>query len=72
MNNLTSSKWWKAALIRAIKTAAQVALGMITVGMAASEIDWLNVASVSAVAALYSLITSLAGLPEVDDGPVDS
>lgn len=72
MSNLTSAKWWKAALIRAIKTAAQVALGMITVGMAASEIDWLNVASVSAVAALYSLITSLAGLPEVDDGPVDS
>ncbi len=71
MNNLTSSKWWKAALIRAIKTAAQVALGMITVGMAASEIDWLNVASVSAVAALYSLITSLAGLPEVDDAAVD-
>lgn len=71
MNNLTSSKWWKAALIRAIKTAAQVALGMMTVGMAASEIDWLNVASVSAVAALYSLITSLAGLPEVDDAAVD-
>lgn len=71
MNNLTSSKWWKAALIRAIKTAAQVALGMITVGMAASEIDWLNVASVSAVAALYSLITSLAGLPEVEDAAVD-
>lgn len=71
MTNLTSSKWWKAALIRAIKTAAQVALGMMTVGMAASEIDWLNVASVSAVAALYSLITSLAGLPEVDDAAVD-
>lgn len=71
MSNLTSSKWWKAALIRAIKTAAQVALGMMTVGMAASEIDWLNVASVSAVAALYSLITSLAGLPEVDDAAVD-
>ena len=71
MNTLTSSKWWKAALIRAIKTAAQVALGMITVGMAASEIDWLNVASVSAVAALYSLITSLAGLPEVEDAAVD-
>lgn len=71
MSNLTSSKWWKAALIRAIKTAAQVALGMITVGMAASEIDWLNVASVSAVAALYSLITSLAGLPEVDDAVGD-
>ncbi len=73
MNNLTSSKWWKAALVRAVKTAAQVALGMITVGMAASEIDWRYLASVSAVAAVYSLLTSLAGLPEVpSDGTMDS
>lgn len=71
MNNLTNKSWWKAALVRAIKTAAQVALGMLTVGMAASEVDWVNLASVSAVAAVYSLITSLAGLPEVQDEPVD-
>lgn len=67
-NNLFSAAWWKAAAIRAVRTAAQVAAGMITVGMAANEIDWRNVASVALVAAVYSLITSLAGLPEVDDG----
>lgn len=67
-NNLFSAAWWRAAAIRAVRTAAQVAAGMITVGMAANEIDWRNVASVALVAAVYSLITSLAGLPEVDDG----
>ena len=65
-DNITSAAWGKAATIRAIRTAAQVAAGMITVGAAANEIDWLNVASVAAVAAVYSLITSLAGLPEVE------
>lgn len=67
MNNLTSIEWWKAAGIRALKTAAQVVLGMITVGMTVHEVDWVNVLSVAAVAAVYSLITSLAGLPEVKE-----
>lgn len=67
MKYLTNPEWWKAAGVRAIKTAAQVVLGMITVGMAASEIDWINVASVAAVAAVYSLVTSLAGIPEVSE-----
>ena len=70
---------WKAwayrAGIRAIKTIAQTALGFITVGMTVGEVDWKNVASVAIVAGVYSLITSLAGLPELDgqeaeaDGP---
>lgn len=67
MKYLTNLEWWKAAGIRAVKTAAQTALGMLSVGAALSEIDWVHVASVSAVAALYSLITSLAGLPEVKE-----
>lgn len=71
MKNLQNINWWKAATIRAIKTAAQVVLGMLTVGMAANEIDWLNLASVAAVAAFYSFVTSLAGLPEVEDGAHD-
>lgn len=59
-------EWLKAALIRAIRTAAQVALGMFTVGMALHEVDWIQVASVTAVAAIYSLITSVATeLPEL-------
>lgn len=65
-------EWLKAALIRMIRTAAQVALGMITVGMTISQIDWLNVLSVSAVAALYSFLTSvITDLPETGaDGTV--
>ena len=63
---------WKAWLyragVRALKTVAQTALGFITVGMAVSDIDWKNVASVAIVAGIYSLITSLAGLPELDEG----
>lgn len=59
-------KWIKAAGIRAIKTVAQTAVGMITVGVAVSEINWIYVASVSAVAGVASLLTSLAGIPEVE------
>lgn len=67
MKKVMTLAWLKAALIRALKTAAQTALGLITIGTAAYEIDWRYVASVSAVAALYSMLTSLAGLPEVTD-----
>ena len=59
-------KWFKLAGIRAIKTVAQTAVGMITVGAAISEINWVYVASVSAVAGVASLLTSLAGIPEVE------
>lgn len=60
-----TKEWFKAALIRAIKTAAQVVLSMITVGKAIEEFDWVRIASVGVVAFVYSIITSLAGLPEV-------
>lgn len=65
MQRLTSKNWWAAAGVRAVRTFAQTMLSMITVGAAFSEINWLQVASISGVAALYSLLTSLAGLPEV-------
>ena len=58
--------WLKAALIRAVKTFAQTAVSMIAVGAAFSEIDWLRVISVSGVAFVLSMLTSLAGLPEVE------
>ena len=55
----------KKILIRALHTAAQTALGMFTVGATIKEIDWLNILSVSAVAAVYSIIKSFAvGIPE--------
>ena len=62
-----TKEWLKAALIRALKTVAQTAVSMITIGSALSEIKWGYVASVSVVAGIYSLLTSLAGLPEVGD-----
>ena len=60
-------KWLKAAFIRAVKTFAQTAASLITVGAVISEIDWVMVASASAVAFIYSILTSLAGLPEVKE-----
>lgn len=57
-------KWWKAAGIRAVKTFAQTMVGSIAVGAAVSEVRWQYVVSVSVVAALLSLLTSVAGIPE--------
>ena len=58
--------WIKAAGIRAIKTMAQTAVSLITVGELLTDINWVTIASVSLVAGIYSLLTSIAGLPEVD------
>lgn len=60
------SDWIKAAGIRALKTVAQTAVGMITVGAAMSEINWIYVGSVALTAGILSLLTSIAGLPELD------
>ncbi len=60
-------KWFKAAGIRALKTVAQTAVGMLSgdlIGIL--EVNWISVLSVSATAGVLSLLTSLAGLPEVD------
>ena len=66
MKNKLNLDWLKAAGIRAIKTMAQTALGMITVGMAVQEVSWVHVASVAAVAGILSILTSLAtNLPEL-------
>lgn len=61
-------KWLRAAAIRALKTFCQVFASGITVGMLLSEVDWVSLASMAAVAAVYSVVTSLAGLPEVSGG----
>lgn len=58
--------WIKCAGIRALKTFAQSFASLMTVGVAINEIDWKYVASVSTVAAIYSVVTSIAGLPEVE------
>ncbi len=59
--------WAKAAAVRAIKTVAQTALASITVGAAISEINWGYIASVAVVAGVASVLTSIAGLPEVPE-----
>ena len=64
-------EWLKAALIRAVKTFAQTFVGCIAVGAAWSEVDWLRALSVSGVAFVLSILTSLAGLPEVEKNPVE-
>ena len=80
MNKFTLD-WFKAAVIRAIRTFAQTAVSMIVVGMKLDEVDWITIVSVSAVAAIASILTSIAtGLPEatndgllvIDDNDPDS
>ena len=60
-------KWWKAAGVRAVKTVAQAAVALIGTSAVISEVDWVMVASASALAGVLSLLTSVAGLPEVDE-----
>lgn len=64
---LFSKSWWKAAGIRAIKTFAQAAVAGIPVAVSIVEVNWLHVLGTAALAAVISLLTSLAGLPEVDE-----
>lgn len=58
--------WWKAAGIRAIKTVAQTAIATIGTSAILSDVNWIAVLSASALAGVLSLLTSVAGLPEVD------
>lgn len=57
--------WLKAAGVRAIKTVAQTAVGVIGASAVMTEVNWPMVASAAAVAGIVSLLTSVAGLPEV-------
>jgi hypothetical protein len=58
-------KWIKAAGVRAIKTVAQTAVATIGTAAALGQVDWVLVASASAMAGILSLLTSVAGLPEL-------
>ena len=65
-------QWWKAAGIRAAKTFCQTAASLIGTGAVGfTDLDWIQIASVSGVAALASILTSVAGLPEIEDGTDD-
>ena len=66
MKNIKNKSWWQAAGIRAIKTVAQTAIATIGTAAVMSQVNWGIVASASLLAGIFSLLTSLAGLPEVD------
>lgn len=58
--------WWKAAGVRAVKTVAQTAVASIGTAAVLGEVNWIMVLSASALAGVLSLLTSVAGLPEVE------
>ena len=60
-------KWFKAAGVRAIKTVAQTAIATIGTTALITEVNWAVVAAASALAGALSLLTSIAGLPEVEE-----
>lgn len=62
-----TKQWLKAAGIRAIKTIAQTAIATIGTSAVLDEVNWIMVASASALAGILSLLTSIAGLPEVEE-----
>ena len=64
--SVDTKKWLKAAGIRAVKTMAQTAVAVIGTGAVLSAIDWKMVLSASIVAGIVSILTSVAGIPEVE------
>lgn len=65
--NVNTIRWMRAALIRAVKTMAQTAIGVIGTGAVVSGVDWQLAASSALVAGTVSILTSIAGLPEVEE-----
>lgn len=66
MKNVFTKEWFRAAGIRAIKTVAQTAVATIGTAAVLGDVNWIMVASASALAGVLSLLTSVAGLPEVE------
>lgn len=70
MNKQNYKQWLKAAGVRAIKTMAQTAVSLITVGNLVTDMDWVAIASISLTAGIASILTSIAGLPELEENTV--
>lgn len=62
-----TKQWWKASLVRALKTICQTAIATIGTATVLEEVNWLMIGSASLLAGLLSLLTSLAGLPELEE-----
>ena len=67
MKTLRNKKWWKAAGLRAIKTMAQAAIATIGASTMITETNWVMVGSATVMAGVLSILTSVAGLPEVEE-----
>ena len=67
MKTLKNKKWWAAAGTRAIKTMAQTAVATIGASTMITETNWVVVASATVMAGVLSVLTSVAGLPEVEE-----
>lgn len=67
MKNIVNRNWWKSAAVRAVKTVAQTAVATIGTAAVLGDVEWIAVCSASALAGVLSLLTSVAGLPEVTE-----
>ena len=65
--NVNTVKWIKAAAIRAIKTMAQTAIGVIGAATLIESVDWKVVASGAIISGIVSILTSVVGIPEVEE-----
>lgn len=65
--NVNTKKWLKAAAIRAVKTVAQTAVSLIPAAQMIQQVDWKVVAGTAALAGVASILTSVAGIPEISE-----
>lgn len=62
-----NKRWWKAAGVRCIKTICQTAVAMIPTAVMITDVDWFGVIGTALLSGVLSLLTSVAGLPEVEE-----